>query len=156
MINTKEGMKSLLEVTKDNYIVPKGEEQVVHYTTESVNISNEGKRLSKPILCKTDVKLFDTIVLRNLELQGYAVNIVYHPNGKYNHYEPVMDAETVRRSMEAENEALRAELEALKSVVKPSVKAAKTAEIEPEATKVEESPKETVKAPKRGRKGGKK
>lgn len=128
MIETKEGMKSLLEVTKNDYIVPKGEELLVHYTAEKVLIdSKTGKRLSHPDLIKTDVKMFETIIKRNLELQDYSVNILFHPEGKYVEFTPVMDAGT-------ENEILRRKLAELQSKV-DAMKSPKEEEGEAESPK---------------------
>lgn len=70
-------------LTRANYAVPKGEEHVVHYTAEKVLFEGKsGIRVSHPDLIKTDVKMFDS-VKRNLELQGYTINILFHPQGKY-------------------------------------------------------------------------
>lgn len=74
----------LLSIHRENYIVPKGEERIVHYKAEKVLYDpNDGvTRLSHPDLIKTNVKMFDD-VKRNLELQGYTIEILHHPEGKY-------------------------------------------------------------------------
>ena len=71
----------LSKISRETYIVPKGEEQSVHYKAERVLYSG-GVRVSRPSVIKTDVKAFDNIK-RNLELQGYTIEILYHPLGKY-------------------------------------------------------------------------
>lgn len=101
-IETKEGLKSLLEITHDIYIVPKGEELLVHYTAEQVRHNNDGKRLSHPQLFKSDVRMFDGVMKAQLEKTGYRINILYHPKGTYVPYEPVVDKDAEIAKLKAE------------------------------------------------------
>lgn len=101
-IETKEGRKSLLEVTHDIFIVPKGQEHLVHYTAEIVHRDPKtGRRTSEPQLRRCSLRLFDTIVKRNLELQGWVLNILHHPLGKYIAYEPEIDKDAKIAELEA-------------------------------------------------------
>lgn len=122
-VETTKGKKSLLEVTHDIYVVPKGKERFVHYTVEKIRFDNaSGERLSHPELVKTGVKMFDTFVKRNLEMNGYTINILHHPLGKYIAYDPRVSNRVAVEQLEkaneeahnalAEKEAKIAELEA--------------------------------------------
>lgn len=136
MIETKDGKKSLLEVTRENYIVPKGEEQLVHYIAEKVLFDGKtGKRLSHPDLIKTDVKLFESVMLRNLELQDYSINIVYHPEGKYIDFTPAEDTASENARLKSELEEMKAKLAEMEA--KASVETAEA----PVETKAEEKNK---------------
>lgn len=116
----------LLSIHRENYQVPKGEEHVVHYKAEKVLFDSKdgNKRLSHPDLIKTNVKMFDE-VKRHLELQGYVIEILYHPMGKYSNVvvpaDPSAELAGARAELaekEAENARLRAELEAQKKAAK--------------------------------------
>lgn len=111
-LTTKSGeKKSLLEITHDEYIVPKGEEQLVHYTSEKVmHDSVTGKRLTEPIINKTDVKFFDSVIKAEMEKVGNTIYILYHPNGKYVERPLFVDKERVMAEQAAEIERLKAEL----------------------------------------------
>ena len=56
----------ILEVTAENYIVPRGEENTFHCRIEQTQFNQRtGKRLSKPRIQKFDAKMFPTLK-RNL------------------------------------------------------------------------------------------
>lgn len=60
------------------------EKKLVHYSVEMVKHDvMTGKKTSHPEIVKTGVKLFAD-VKKNLELQGYTVIILWHPENKYN------------------------------------------------------------------------
>ena len=108
----------LISISRENYIVPKGEEHLVHYKSERVLFGNNGMtRLSHPDLIKTPVKMFDE-VKRNLELQGYTIEIVWHPEGKYSNTRIPKDAATEIAEKDAKIKALEAELAKVKSEAK--------------------------------------
>ena len=70
----------LLEVTAENYIVPKGEEDTYHCRIEQKQFNaRTGKRLSKPIIQKFDAKMFDTSIARTLKQQGWDIVVLYDP-----------------------------------------------------------------------------
>lgn len=105
----------LISISRENYEVPKGEEQLVHYKIEKVRFSNDGRvRISHPDLIKTSDKMFD-MVKRNLELQGYMVEILFHPEGKYTDVRIPKDTASELAEKEDEIAKLKAELEVLKA-----------------------------------------
>ena len=62
----------LLDVTPENFIVPKGEENCYHCRIEVVKFHSEtGKRLSKPRIQVFGKKFFETFGLHNLRKQGF-------------------------------------------------------------------------------------
>ena len=71
----------LLDVTPENFIVPKGEENCYHCRIEVVKFHSEtGKRLSKPRIQVFGKKFFETFGLHNLRKQGFKVDILHDPN----------------------------------------------------------------------------
>ena len=105
----------LLSIHRENYKVPKGEEHIVHYKAEKVLYDNNGMvRVSHPDLIKTNVKMFDD-VKRNLELQGYTIEILHHPQNKYTNVILADKNEAFAAELAAKDDeiaSLRAELEA--------------------------------------------
>lgn len=73
--------QSALLVHRENYNVPKGQEQVVHY--KIAKLDSTGKVLEPARIVKDEPKLFETLLKRNLEIMGYTVEILYHPQDKY-------------------------------------------------------------------------
>lgn len=73
--------QSLLLTHRENYIVPKGQEQAVH--CKIVKLDSAGNFLEKCKLIRVGLKKFETIIKNNLEIMGYSVEILYHPMGKY-------------------------------------------------------------------------
>ena len=70
---------SILDVTPENYIVPKGEEGTYHCRIEQTQFNpRNGKRVSRPRIQKFEAKMFPSI-LRNLKLQGWDVDILHDP-----------------------------------------------------------------------------
>lgn len=68
------------EVTKENYIVPKGEEKVYHCIIEAKSFdSKTGRRISVPRIQKFGRKVFETSVARTLKMQGYDVVVLHSP-----------------------------------------------------------------------------
>ena len=80
-ILTKEGIKNILEVTKDNFICPKGEEKSYHCRIEMRQFNKDtGARISTPRLQVFGKKIFETNLVHNLRQQGYTVDILHDPN----------------------------------------------------------------------------
>lgn len=95
-------------VNAGNYIVPAGEEALYHVIQEQKKFNAEtGKRLSKPVIQKYGKKEYESIVQRQLRLQGFQVVVLHEPviEGK-------KSAATTKTS---EVSALRDELAALKA-----------------------------------------
>ena len=70
-----------LLVHRENYEVPKGQEQVVHY--KIAKLDAHGKVLEPARICHDEPKLFETVLKRNLEILGYTVEILHHPDSRY-------------------------------------------------------------------------
>lgn len=79
---TKNGQNvPIEELTKDNYLVPKGEENVYHCVIEVKQFDPKtGKRLSKPRVQKFGRKIFEKVVRAGLMKQGYDIVILHDPN----------------------------------------------------------------------------
>lgn len=73
--------QSALLVHRENYIVPKGQEQVVHI--KIAKLTADGSVLEPARIVREEPKFFDTVAKRNLETLGYTVEILFHPGGKY-------------------------------------------------------------------------
>lgn len=94
--------QSLLLTHRENYIVPKGQEQTVH--CKIAKLDSNGNFLESVRLVHFGLKKFETTIKDNLETMGYTVEILHHPMGKYSN--------SVIKSKDAEIKALKAELEA--------------------------------------------
>lgn len=71
----------LLDVTPENFIVPKGEEHFYHCRIEVVKFNQEtGDRISRPRMQVFGKKFFETFGLHNLRKMGYRVDIMHDPN----------------------------------------------------------------------------
>ena len=70
----------IVEVTAENYIVPRGEEDTYHCKIEQKQFNpRNGKRLSKPRIQKFDAKMYPQIA-RNLRQQGWDIEVLYDPS----------------------------------------------------------------------------
>ncbi len=107
----------MLEVTKENYIVPKGEEGTYHCRIEQTQFNpRNGKRVSRPRIQKFEAKMFPSI-LRNLKLQGWDVEVLYDPTEFLKEQEAKrleMQELTYKQRQEMEAKRKAAEREALK------------------------------------------
>lgn len=133
------------EVTKDNYIVPAGEEKVYHTRIEVKKFdSNTGKRQSIPRIQKFGAKSFKTI-LSNLKKQGYTVDVLYDPSeylAKQKEKQAVSAAERAQKLKAAAAAKKQAELEAIKAELRAELLAELKAEnknAKPAAKKEEKS-----------------
>lgn len=107
----------LLELTAENYLVPKGEEGVYHCRVEVKRFSGDtGERLSRPRLCKFEPKFFEAFGLHNLRQQGYDVVILHNPrewekaHAAEKEAQDKANAEAATRKAQAERETMKAEI----------------------------------------------
>ena len=97
---------SILEVTAENYIVPKGEEGTYHCRIEQTQFNpRNGKRVSRPRIQKFDAKMYPSI-LRNLKQQGWDIEVLHDPT------EFLKEQESKRLEMQELTYKQRQELEA--------------------------------------------
>lgn len=131
--------QSALLVHRENYIVPKGEEHAVHY--KIAKLTENGAFIEPPRIVKSRVKMFETITKRGLELNGYTVEILYHPNGTYSNVR-IEDKNILIKKQDAEIAELKAKLEEQTSTDKDAEIAALKAEIEAMKKKADKPAKE--------------
>ena len=95
-----------MEVTAENYIVPKGEEGTYHCRIEQTQFNpRNGKRVSRPRIQKFDAKMYPSI-LRNLKLQGWDIEVLHDPT------EFLKEQKAKRQAMQEMTYKQRQELEA--------------------------------------------
>lgn len=69
------------ELTRENYVVPKGEEGVYHAVIEVKQFDPKtGERISRPRIQKFGKKSFERLVRDNLMKQGYEIRVLHDPN----------------------------------------------------------------------------
>ena len=109
--------RNLELVNRTNYTPDKTEKHLVHYKAELPrHNAKTGAKESHPEIIKTGLKMFPS-VKRDLEKQGYVIEIIYHPEGKYNTpiQEPKVDARDLEiaalKQQIAEMQAAKAEAE---------------------------------------------
>lgn len=111
---------SILEVTPENYIVPKGEEGSYHCIIEQKNFNpSTGQRISRPRVQKFEAKMWPTLQ-RNLKLQGWDIIILYDPTAWLKEQEAKAEltaAEIAKAKAEAEAKRKEAERAALKAEI---------------------------------------
>ena len=118
---------TILEVTKDNYIVPQGEENTYHCKIEQTQFNpRNGKRMSKPRIQKFDAKMFPSLQ-RTLKQQGWDIEILYDPTDYLQEQEEkrqALQSLTFQQRKEAEQKRKAAERKALKDEILAELKAA--------------------------------
>ena len=118
-----EGTKDvpLTEVTTENYIVPKGEETLYHVVQELRQFDQKtGRRLSRPVLQKYDVKVWAK-QKKALLSWGYDLVIVHDPAEYIRKRDEEMQRtadERRRKAQEAEQKRKADERAALKAELK--------------------------------------
>lgn len=116
----------LIEVTRENYIVPQGEENTYHCRIEQTQFHpRTGKRLSVPRIQKFDAKIFASIQ-RTLKMQGWDVEILYDPTEFLKEQEAKiaeMKQLTYQQRKELEAARKKAEREAMKKEILAELKA---------------------------------
>ena len=118
---------SLLEVTPENYIVPKGEENTYHCRIEQRQFdASTGRRLSVPRIQKFEAKMFP-MLQRTLKQQGWTVDILYDPTD-YNREQDAAEQErrelTLKQRKELEEQRKRQERDKMKAEILAELKEA--------------------------------
>lgn len=118
---------SILEVTPENYIVPKGEEGVYHCRIEQKSFNaSTGERQSRPRIQKFEPKMWP-MLSRNLKLQGWTVEVMHDPTEwikKQEEKAAMTEAERIKQRQEAEAQRKAEEKAALKAEIIAELKAA--------------------------------
>ena len=116
-----------MEVTPENYIVPRGEEGTYHCLIEQKQFDQRnGKRLSKPRVQKFEPKMYPSIV-RNLRQQGWDIVVLYDPTDFLKDQEAKRQERetlTIQQRKELEAKRKEAERKALKDEILAELKAA--------------------------------
>lgn len=117
----------IVEVTPENYIVPKGEEDTFHCKIEQTQFNpRNGKRLSRPRIQKFEAKMYPSVA-RNLRQQGWDIEVLYDPTDYLAEREAkraqLRDL-TFQQRKEQEEKKKAAERKALKDEILAELKAA--------------------------------
>lgn len=134
-VRTEEGQikdVNILDVTPENYIVPKGEEDCYHCRIEVKKFNqNTGERISKPRMQVFGKKFFESFGLHNLRKQGFTVDVMHDPNKWLQENEAKLEAEKQKKAeagAKAKAEAAEAEKKAMKEAMKAEILAELKAE----------------------------
>lgn len=155
LVKTSEGMKDVsiqkpdskgYNVTKDNYVVPEGEENRFHVILEVLKFNAEtGERISKARIQKFGAKAFESGgVLSNLKKQGYTVTVLHDPKEWNSKNAEVAAEKNAERAKATADKKAQLEQEKINSGVAEALKAMG---LTPEAIAAMNQPKkqETVK-----------
>ena len=134
-VRTEEGQikdVNILEVTPENFIVPKGEEDCYHCRIEVKKFNQDtGERISKPRMQVFGKKFFESFGLHNLRKQGFTVDVMHDPNKWLQENEAKLEAEKQKKAeagAKAKAEAAEAEKKAMKEAMKAEILAELKAE----------------------------
>lgn len=153
-MRTEEGQikdVNILDVTPENFIVPKGEEDCYHCRIEVKKFNQDtGERISKPRMQVFGKKFFESFGLHNLRKQGFTVDVMHDPNKWLQENEAKLEAEKQKKA-EAGAKAKAETAEAEKKAMKEAMKAEILAELKAEglletAAKTGRKSKETPEA----------
>jgi hypothetical protein len=153
-VRTEEGQikdVNILDVTPENFIVPKGEEDCYHCRIEVKKFNQDtGERISKPRMQVFGKKFFESFGLHNLRKQGFTVDVMHDPNKWLQENEAKLEAEKQKKA-EAGAKAKAKAAEAEKKAMKEAMKAEILAELKAEglletAAKLGRKSKETPEA----------
>lgn len=153
-MRTEEGQikdVNILDVTPENFIVPKGEEDCYHCRIEVKKFNQDtGERISKPRMQVFGKKFFESFGLHNLRKQGFTVDVMHDPNKWLQENEAKLEAEKQKKA-EAGAKAKAKAAEAEKKAMKEAMKAEILAELKAEglletAAKLGRKSKETPEA----------
>lgn len=127
---------NILDVTPENFIVPKGEEDCYHCRIEVKKFNQDtGERISKPRMQVFGKKFFESFGLHNLRKQGFTVDVMHDPNKWLQENEAKLEAEKQKKAeadAKAKAEAAEAEKKAMKEAMKEAMKAEILAELKAE------------------------
>lgn len=150
-VRTEEGQikdVDILDVTPENFIVPKGEEDCYHCRIEVKKFNQDtGERISKPRMQVFGKKFFESFGLYNLRKQGFTVDVMHDPNKWLQENEAKLEAEKQKKA----EAGAKAKAEAEKKAMKEAMKAEILAELKAEgllatAAKLGRKSKETPEA----------
>lgn len=134
-VRTKDGQikdVNILDVTPENFIVPKGEEDCYHCRIEVKKFNQDtGERISKPRMQVFGKKFFESFGLHNLRKQGFTVDVMHDPNKWLQENEAKLEAEKQKKAEEeakVKAEAAEAEKKAMKEAMKAEILAELKAE----------------------------
>lgn len=134
-MRTEEGQikdVNILDVTPENFIVPKGEEDCYHCRIEVKKFNQDtGERISKPRMQVFGKKFFESFGLHNLRKQGFTVDVMHDPNKWLQENEAKSEAEKQKKAeagAKAKAEAAEAEKKAMKEAMKAEILAELKAE----------------------------
>lgn len=134
-VRTEEGQikdVNILDVTPENFIVPKGEEDCYHCRIEVKKFNQDtGERISKPRMQVFGKKFFESFGLHNLRKQGFTVDVMHDPNKWSQENEAKLEAEKQKKAeagAKAKAEAAEAEKKAMKEAMKAEILAELKAE----------------------------
>ena len=117
----------IVEVTAENYIVPRGEEDTYHCKIEQTQYNpRNGKRLSRPRIQKFESKMYPSVA-RNLRQQGWDIEVLYDPTEFLAEREAKraeMRDLTFKQRQEMEAKKKQAERQTLKDEILAELKAA--------------------------------
>lgn len=123
---------NILDVTPENFIVPKGEEDCYHCRIEVKKFNQDtGERISKPHMQVFGKKFFESFGLHNLRKQGFTVDVMHDPNKWLQENEAKLEAEKQKEAeagAKAKAEAAEAEKKAMKEAMKAKILAELKAE----------------------------
>lgn len=123
---------NILDVTPENFIVPKGEEDCYHCRIEVKKFNKDtGERISKPRMQVFGKKFFESFGLHNLRKQGFTVDVMHDPNKWLQENEAKLEAEKQKKA-EADAKAKAEAAEAEKKAMKEAMKAEILAELKAE------------------------
>lgn len=134
-MRTEEGQikdVNILDVTPENFIVPKGEEDCYHCRIEVKKFNQDtGERISKPRMQVFGKKFFESFGLHNLRKQGFTVDVMHDPNKWLQENEAKLEAGKQKKAeagAKAKAEAAEAEKKAMKEAMKAEILAELKAE----------------------------
>lgn len=124
----------VLEITPENYLVPRGEERFYHVKMEIKSFDQHtGERLSHPFIQKFSRVDFEGGMMSVLRQQGYDMVILHDPKAWMEQHAAELNKSKTQKAAEAKAKA-EAEKEALKEQIRQELLAEMKAETEVKKT----------------------